>query len=157
VCTWAKLKNRFTGEIYVHVNSHFDHISEEARVAGAGIVSRFIAENFADVPVVFTADMNAQEQSDTYGIMTADLKDARYAAADAVSYGTFHGCSPETYADYTIDYVLCSPDIRVQTYRVVTKGVDGRFTSDHFPLYADLVLSAPCGDAPAETASRFGC
>ena len=141
VCTWAKLQNHQTGEVYVHVNSHFDHISEEARVAGAGIVIRFIEENFTDTAVVFTADMNTQEETDTYRIMTTNLSDARFCADDAVSYGTFHGCSPETHADYTIDYILCSEGIQVDSYRVVTKGVDGRFTSDHFPVYADVRLS----------------
>ncbi len=140
VCTWAKLQNRLTGEIYVHVNSHFDHVSEEARVAGAEIVSAYIAEHFADVPVVFTADMNARAKEPAYATMTANLVDAALVADDAVTYGTFHGCEPETHADYTIDYILCSPDVHVKSFRVVTKGVDGRFTSDHFPLYADVVL-----------------
>lgn len=140
ICTWAKLQNRLTGDVYVHVNSHFDHESEEARAAGAEILHAYIEEHFADVPVVFTADMNATADETAHATMTANLQDAALVADKAVTYGTFHGCSPETHADYTIDYILCSPDIHVKSFRVVTKGVDGRFTSDHFPLYADLVL-----------------
>ena len=140
ICTWAKLQNRLTGDVYVHVNSHFDHKSKEARTAGAEILSAYIDEHFADVPVVFTADMNARAKEQAYATMTTHLADAALVADDAVTYGTFHACSPETHADYTIDYVLCSPDIHVKSFRVVTKGVDGRFTSDHFPLYADVVL-----------------
>ena len=34
--------------------------------------------------------------------------------------------------------VLCSDDFSVEAYRTVTKGFSGRFTSDHFPIYADL-------------------
>ena len=140
ICTWAKLQNRLTGETYVHVNSHFDHISEDARVVGAEIVNRYIAEHFSGVPVVFTADMNTTEAGEAYATMTTNLKNARTSAADAVSYGTFHDCSPETNAAHTIDFILCSDCVQVKTFRVVTKGVDGRFTSDHFPLYADLIL-----------------
>ena len=140
VCTWAKLQNRVTKEVYVHVNSHFDHVSEEARAAGAEIVSTYIGEHFADVPVVFTADMNSRAIKAAYAIMTTHLRDASLVADDAVTNGTFHGCSPETHADYTIDYILCSPTVHVKSFRVVTKGIDGRFTSDHFPLYADVVL-----------------
>ena len=149
ICTWARLQNRLTGETYVHVNTHFDHVSEEARQAGAEIVSRYIEEHFADEAVVFTADMNTTETRPAYETMTRNLIDARYAAADAVSYGTFHACSPETHADYTIDFILCSPSVRVCSYRVVTKGVDGRFTSDHFPLYADVVLHPLCCSSTA--------
>ena len=122
------------------VSVTFDHESEEARAAGAEILRAYIEEHFADVPVVFTADMNATADETAYATMTANLQDAALVADKAVTYGTFHGCSPETHADYTIDYILCSPDIHVKSFRVVTKGVDGRFTSDHFPLYADLVL-----------------
>lgn len=138
ICTWAKLEDRKSGSVYVHVNTHFDHVSEQARAEGAGIVSGFIAENFADVPVVFTADMNTRDTGAAYAAMTQTFSDTRLLAADAETFGTFHACQPETHADYVIDYVLCSPQFSVDAYRTVTKGVDGRFVSDHFPIYADL-------------------
>lgn len=141
ICTWAKLKDRETGKVYVHVNTHYDHISEEARVQGADIVTRFIDENFKGIPVVFTADMNTTEKGEAYSVMTRKLKDARFTAADSVTYGTFHaGKDPALNADYYIDFVLYSDDFDADVYRTVTKGIDDRFVSDHFPIYADLVL-----------------
>ena len=140
ICTWVKLKNFRTGEVYVHVNTHFDHVSEEARVLGGEIVNRYIAEHFSDVPVVFTADMNTTEKGEAYATMTQRLKDARVTAADSVPFGTFHACRPETHADYYIDFVLCSGNINVRAYRTVTDGINGRFVSDHFPIYADVVI-----------------
>ena len=140
VCTWAKLRDRKTGAVFVHVNTHFDHVSEEARAAGGEIVTRLIGERFSELPVVFTADMNAQQEETVYATMTKTLKDARLTAEESESFGTFHACSPETHTDYIIDFILCSGEIGVRTYRVLTKGVDGRFVSDHFPLYADVVL-----------------
>ena len=38
-----------TGQVYVHVNTHFDHVSEEARVQASVIVSSFIEEHFAEI------------------------------------------------------------------------------------------------------------
>ena len=106
---------------------------------GGLIVSRFIEEHFADLPVVFTADMNTDENSETYATMTQNLTDAKAAAADCVAFGTFHaGQDPNRRADRYIDFVLCSGEFDVAAYRTVTKGVDGRFSSDHFPIYADL-------------------
>ena len=67
LCTWAKLKNRLTGQVYVHVNTHFDHVSEKARVQAATIVSSYIEEHFSDVPVVFTADMNTDRREELLG------------------------------------------------------------------------------------------
>ena len=140
ICTWAKLKNIRTGEVYAHVNTHFDHVSEEARVLGGEIVNRYIKEHFADVPVVFTADMNTSENGEAYAVMTERLNDARVTAADCVDFGTFHACRPETHADTHIDFVLCSRNISVRAYRTVTAGIDGRFVSDHFPIYADVTI-----------------
>ena len=140
ICTWAKLRNIRTGAVYVHVNTHFDHISEEARVQGAQIVNDYITAHFADVPVVFTADMNTSESGEAYATMTQRLNNARHKAPDCVDYGTFHACKPETHADTYIDFVLCSPNIAVHSYRTVTAGIDGRFVSDHFPLYADVTI-----------------
>ena len=138
ICTWVKLKNRQTGQIYAHVNTHLDYMLE-ACDRGAEIVSRFIEEHLSDVPVVFTADLNASEKSGAYAAMTRYLTDARLAAEDCIAYGTFHdGKDPNNLADYYIDFVLCSDDFSVASYRTVTKGVHNRFTSDHFPIYADL-------------------
>ena len=140
ICTWAKFKDKETGLTYVHVNSHLDHVSEDARVAGAQILIDFINERFGDLPVVFTADMNTLSNGRAYALMTEHLSDAALTAEDAKTFGTFHACKPETHTDYTIDFILCSEQIRVNSFRVITKGVDGRFVSDHFPLYADVVI-----------------
>ena len=141
ICTWVVLRNRLTKQRYVHVNTHFDHVSEAARVAGAEILNRFIEEHFSDLPVVFTADMNTGETGEAYATMTQNLLDTRYTAEDCVFYGTFHGGKdPARSANYRIDYILCSDDFEVASYRTVTQGVSERFTSDHFPIYADLYL-----------------
>ncbi|MBR4451108.1 MAG: endonuclease/exonuclease/phosphatase family protein [Clostridia bacterium] len=141
ICTWAKLKDRETGKTIVHVNTHYDHISEEARMQGALIVTAFIEKNFAGLPVVFTADMNTTEKGEAYAVMTENMNDARFAAEDCKTYGTFHGGkNPAGNPDYYIDFVLCSKEFEIEAYRTLTKGVDGRFVSDHFPIYADLTV-----------------
>lgn len=140
ICTWARLRKRFSKKEFVHVNTHFDHVSEEARVEGGKIVKQFIEENFSNLPVVFTADMNTTPEGEAYATMTTNLQDARLAAEDAAAFGTFHGSDVESWENYYIDFVLCTKQFEIKTYRTVTKGVDGRFTSDHFPIYADLKL-----------------
>lgn len=141
ICTWVRLKDRKTKEEFIHVNTHYDHVSEQARVQGAEIVTRFIEEHFAGTPVVFTADMNTTEKGNAYAKMTENLGDARFEAADTVTYGTFHaGKDPARNADYYIDFILFSEGFEPLAYRTLTKGVDDRFVSDHFPIYADFRL-----------------
>ena len=146
ICTWAKLKDRQTGRVYVHVNTHFDHVSEEARVQGGAILKAYIEQHFAGLPVVFTADMNTTQNGEAYRTMTQNLVDACLTAETAQTFGTFHAAHPETHADSRIDFILCSGSIAVKEYRTVTEGIRGRFVSDHFPIYADLLL--PAGQQP---------
>ena len=140
VCTWAKLLNRSTGETFVHVNTHFDHVSEEARVLAGNFVNAFIQEHFSGMNVIFTADLNTTANGEAYKKMTENLFDARLNADNSVPFGTFHGLDPEGKTDYVIDFILCSPGIHVSEYRTVTEGINGRFVSDHFPIYADITF-----------------
>ena len=41
-------------------------------------------------------------------------------------------------AEYYIDCILTKPGVETAVYRTVTVGVNGRFVSDHFPIYADV-------------------
>ena len=42
--------------------------------------------------------------------------------------------------DDVIDYVMINDGFKALTYRVVNEGIDGRFVSDHYPIYADIVI-----------------
>ena len=137
VCTWAVLENKETKQRYAHVNSHFDHIGEAARVFEANMVAAFIEEKFADLPVVFTADMNCKSSEETYAIRTRTMQDTSLTADTAEAFGTFHNGHPEKSAK-TIDFILCSDAFHAVAYQTVTAGIDGRLVSDHFPIYADL-------------------
>lgn len=142
VCTWALFRVKATGQTYLHVNTHFDNASAEARVFGARLICDRLNGIHPDTPTVLTADMNSGSYGQAYRVMTDRLPDAALTAADAVTYGTFHDCDPETNADWVLDYILCSDDVTVNVFRVVTDGIEGRFVSDHFPLYADVALPA---------------
>ena len=142
VCTWVLLENRESGVRYAHVNTHFDNVGKTAVKKSAEQISAFIAERFPDVPVVFTADLNAEPDSVAYEIMTRTLSDTRLTAPDCQSFGTYHDAAPQDYSDCIIDYVLCSQNVTPLVFRTVTEGVNGRFVSDHFPIYADVTFAA---------------
>ena len=138
ICTWAVLENRETGERYAHVNSHFDYAGRTAMRESAEMVKRFIEERFSDMPVVFTADMNAVPGSVPHRIMCAGLSDLRESAPDSKVCFTYRDTQDHADADCILDYVMASDDVTPLTFRTVTEGVNGRYVSDHFPIYADV-------------------
>ena len=140
ICSYALLEDKQTGARFAHANSHFDHVGEVAQQNEAKLVSAFVRDKFADVPCVFTADMNVLPTSEPYRIMTASLRDAAVTCADSVKRGTFHNAHPDKITDSTIDYVLYAGAWEPVHFRTVTVGIDDRFVSDHFPVYADMKL-----------------
>ncbi len=138
VCTWAVLENKTTGEKYVHVNSHFDHVGIKAREESVKMILTHI-EQYKDLPVVFTADMNVKEGSDNYVAFTKELNDTKYLASDTMDYLTYHDTKPSKYEGEVIDYVMVNDNFDALSYKVVTAGIDERYVSDHFPVYADII------------------
>ena len=51
------------------------------------MVNAFIDAHFDGIPVVFTADLNATPESESYRIMTEHLSDARLNAEKKQEYG----------------------------------------------------------------------
>ena len=142
ICTWARLKNKETGEEYVHMNSHFDHVGITARKNSVQLILDK-AKTFGDIPVVFTADMNVKEGSDNYKQFTESgyFYDTKYIAPDTMDYCTYHDTKPNSHKDDIIDYVMINDGFDAISYKVVTAGIDGRFVSDHYPIYADMMFT----------------
>ncbi len=141
VCTWVQLKDKETGKQYVHMNTHFDHVGISARKNSVEMIIDK-AKTFTDIPVVFTADMNVVQGSTNYNqfVDSGYFRDTKFAAPDSMNYCTYHDTKPESHKDDVIDYVMINDGFDALTYRVVTEGVDGRFVSDHYPIYADIVM-----------------
>ncbi len=141
ICTWAILENKETGAMYMHINSHFDHKGEEARKKSVEmILEKTSMYNY--LPVVFTADMNITEGNDAYKLMAESeiLWDTKKVAPDTMDYLTFHNRKPSENEGRILDYVFINELFGVTTYKVVTAGIEGNFVSDHYPVYADIVI-----------------
>ena len=51
IATWAKFKDKATGKIFMAVNTHFDHVGEEARRQSALLIIRKIKEIVGERPL----------------------------------------------------------------------------------------------------------
>ena len=73
---WVKLRDMQSGWVFLHLNSHFPHASELARMAAVGVVASQLADWGADLPVIMTADFNsrAEDRADMTTV-PSDLRD----------------------------------------------------------------------------------
>ena len=143
IVTWAEFHDSATGRDFVHINSHFDHQAENARVRSAQVVRDQVAA--ADLPVVFTADCNAAaEGSAAYDVLVTEggLQDTWLAADRQLTpyVGTFPNYGTPNPDGTRIDWILASPGVKVRSAAINTWTRDGRFPSDHTPVQALLKI-----------------
>jgi endonuclease/exonuclease/phosphatase family metal-dependent hydrolase len=144
IVTWVRFHDRRSDREFVHLNSHFDHRSENARVRSAETTRDQVAG--LDVPVVLTADFNAAaEASAPYDVLVTDggLQDTWVAAEQRLTprVGTFPNYGATDPDGDRIDWVLATPDVRVRAVAINPWTSDGRYPSDHLPVQALLRLT----------------
>lgn len=141
IATWARFRDRATGDAFVHVNTHFDHVGETARTESARLLADTVATIAGDAPYVVTGDFNFTPDAAGYGVLTDRLQDARLAAEEPAhgppgTWSTFEvGAEP---LDRRIDYVFAAPAVRVLAFGTLTDSWDGAYASDHLPVLAEI-------------------
>ncbi len=140
IATYVKLTDVSTGDSYVHINTHLDHVGVEARVNGVKMIQEKAA-SFNGTPVVVTGDFNVDQGSDCYQTMvSANMGDARLLAEETDDACTYHDFKPEE-GGYIIDFIFIDKaTIKANKFDVVDKLIDGQFYSDHYAIYSDIEL-----------------
>lgn len=146
IATWAKMKDRQSGKIFMAVNTHFDHVGVTARREGALLIIRKIKEIVGDRPAVLTGDFNVNDQSEAYRTITSNafvLKDAAKIAGKqtGVDY-TFHNFGQISSEQCEkIDFIFVTPQIKVLDSFIPKEAAPGsKFLSDHNPQIVHLIL-----------------
>lgn len=144
VVTWAKFRDRETGAVFFHFNTHLDHVGVQARAESARMIRQRIAALAGDAPVVLTGDFNTTDETEPYAILTggeAGLQDAMRVSehphhGPTSTWNGFEAIAP----DQRIDFVFVGGGVRVRQHAILADTWDGRFPSDHLPVLAELVL-----------------
>ncbi len=139
VCSYVILRDLDTDKPLVVFNTHLDHVSDEARIRGIGVVLEKL-KRFGDLPCVLMGDLNAVEDSETYRCATQQFDDAKYRTADPPTGPTYQNWGQALDRE-NIDYFLISKTgIAVQSYQILDTTFDGVYPSDHFPIALRLTL-----------------
>lgn len=142
IVSWGLFHDGVTGKDFCYYNTHLDHVSELARVEGIKMVVDHASKNCKGLPLILTGDFNARPDSETYRIASSLLKDA-VLVSETERQGpgmTFHGYGRPNLPDTPIDYIFVSEDIKVKSITVDDRQLLGGYTSDHYPVWARLVI-----------------
>lgn len=140
ICSYTILKENASGKEFVVFNTHLDHISDEARIKGIGVVLDKIAQ-FGSLPSMIMGDFNATEDSETYKSATESFSDVKYLTENTVTGCTYQNWGTQLDSE-CIDYLMISKTgFTVNSYKVVNTTYDGVYPSDHFPVFVSMKLS----------------
>lgn len=150
ICSYAVLEDKETGRRYAHYNAHFDHIGKNARANSAQLIVEKTAGY--EIPVVLTGDFNCDEGTAPYNtIVSGGFADTKYMAKDTMDIGSFHNFGVNDVYDgrSPIDFIFVTAGKGyAKNYRVLDQKVDGKYSSDHFPVVSEIQLC--CGEELTE-------
>ena len=142
IASYAKLKDKRTGKVFMAVNTHFDHVGVKARRESAKLIMRKIQEIVGDRPAVVTGDFNVTEDDEAYVTMTTNafhMNDAYHITAKhtGANYTWHQFCKLPPEKREKIDFIFLTPTIQVKRTHIEEPNTEA-LLSDHNPHWADL-------------------
>lgn len=147
IVTWAQFKDRKTAKKFYVFNTHFDHIGTVARAESAKLLQRKVAEIAGNAPVIITGDFNATPADEPIKILVDKTAPLHFTDTKGASQqphygpsGTFNGFQPKETSNEPIDHIFIKNGWQVWQHATLSQSWQGRFSSDHFPVFAVLSL-----------------
>ncbi len=141
ICSYLVLKNKSTGELFAHFNTHLDNTSAEARTLGGTLISERtdeIVSKYGEIPVVVTGDFNQYSDEEA----CKALEDKGFLNVNTTVDGgdnmlTYNGWTNDT-VGRPIDFIFVNDKFSVKNYEVVTETGSKTNVSDHYMIEAVL-------------------
>lgn len=150
IATWARFRDRRSGDTLFVLNTHFDHESEEARAKSARLISETVGALSEDDPIVVMGDFNAPPSAPPYQILTRSgeggppvpLHDA-LEVSEQSHHGpvsTYNHFESTVQPDRRLDYIFVGPRLAVRRHGHLSGRWDGQYPSDHLPVLAEVTI-----------------
>ena len=145
MCTWIRLVDKNGKGIYIY-NAHLDHMSwKSRRMSASFILEKINTREHKGEPVVLLGDLNCKPGSEPLKILLADgkvlLDSFTINEHDIANSSTFNSWKAGKKGSRRIDFILTSPDLKVQSAEILAIQKDGTVASDHNALMATLEWS----------------
>ena len=145
IVTWAKFRDVSNKKTFFVFNTHFDHIGQEARRESAKLLKQKVKVIAGISPVIITGDFNAHPSAEPIKILVDANDQDKFIDTKAVSrtphygpLGTFNGFAAKERDNEPIDFVFIKGKWKVLQHATLSQTWGGRFSSDHFPVFAKL-------------------
>lgn len=146
---WSRFKILPHGAEFLHLNTHLDHISAEARLEGSKVIlvrlEPMMKEN---LPLLVTGDFNCTPASAPYELFVAGgFRDTFLEAGQTDGDGafTFHAFTGEKQEGRErIDWILLrdgEQEWETKSCNIIRDAEPPVYPSDHFPVLSEVEIS----------------
>ncbi|MFA8449761.1 MAG: endonuclease/exonuclease/phosphatase family protein [Bacteroidales bacterium] len=146
IVTYVELEDLKSKEEFFVFNTHWDNVSEEARINSAKLLLKKIQKIAGNKKLLilgdFNAVLNSAEMKELIQNKDALLKDSRQASQE-IAWGpdyTFIGKNFTPEKGNVIDHILVNIGIEVLKYAVLSDNFYGVYPSDHLPVFVEIKL-----------------
>ncbi len=144
--TWVKFRDAPSGAEFYFINTHFDHMVQKAREKSAELVLSRVHGLKTTLPILLLGDFNAAALDNRCYDILVGQQGFRDAWSTAIQrgplIGTFHNYRGPQADGARIDWILHRGNLTIERAEIVTFDLNGQYPSDHFPVMADVSLSA---------------
>ncbi len=147
IVTWGRFTDRKTGNEFFVFNTHFDHIGRVARRESARLILSKVAEIAGSMPVILMGDFNTRPSDEPYQVLTDINNPRRFRDTKKISLaphygpeGTFNAFGGSEIDNEPIDHIFIRGNWKVWQHATLSQTWNGRFSSDHFPVFTRVSL-----------------
>ncbi len=142
--TWVRFQDTLTGKQFYFLNTHLDHMSQEARINGAKVIASTIGSLDKKLPLILTGDFNtASSDQEVHGVFeklglldTWNAKDQKQSPV----YETFNNFKMPKKDGPRIDWIFVRPDTKVFASEIVLPEEGKVWLSDHSPVISIIQM-----------------
>lgn len=133
ICSYVMLKDKESGEYILHLNTHLDNASDEARAFGAQVIMDKLEEikassDVESFTVVLTGDFNGGIDSEACNLIGESLNTYAVDGATYTDWGNITDGEP-------IDFIFTDGDIKGAE---VLDDISNGYISDHYGIYQTI-------------------
>ena len=134
ISTWAVMTYKETGHQFFYLNTHTTLYPAVQAKEIELILSKVADLNTSNLPVIMTGDWNLQETEALMEPVLAAYLSARQTAPFTDNYNTFHWWG--TKDEKKLDHLFYKGFAACPKYCTLTQKWEGKWISDHHPVYA---------------------
>ena len=144
LAAWVRLTEKASGSEFRFVNTHLDHLGQQARENQARIVNEDADAYPSDYPQLLSGDMNCAAGNpaiDTF--LTGGWQDTYTEIYGTEDPGpTFHNFQGPDFNGNLgkIDWIFCRGALRATAAKIIRNHDQGRYPSDHYFVTTEVEL-----------------